>query len=430
MKISIAISAMILATAAGLGWQIDRRLAAARAGERQLAAEAARFGIPTGDAHTTRSAKRIRIDRDAEARLLAVEYIQLVQASAKGEKPDEILQTRYRDISVRIAALDAASLMILIADVLASRELDEKKRAEQAVLLLRGYARKDPHAALAFVMEHSATLKGAKDIEYVISDSLGNWAKDDPISAVEWMKKNALEFPDAMKAQSIHNVIYRTAAKDPKLAFTLIAGLGLNYSDAHSALNRIVTVANTNEARTATLAALREYRDANQADKALIQAVDDNLGYFSQGLRKVSFADASQWVEDAKMNPTELNRFCERLSNGIVEDTGRWIEWMGKAFPPGKGDGCIMDMISSWTRRDYEAAGKWLVSAPEGPVKNAAIRGYAQTIFKHDPETAMQWIMTLPPGSDRDNTLRNIHSNWPKDDREGAASFAKEHDIK
>ena len=430
MKISIAISVMILAAAAGLGWQIDRRLAAARTVERQLAAEAARLGISAGDAHATRSAKRIRIDREAEARLLAVEYIQLVQASAKGEKPDEILQTRYRDFSVRIAALDAASLKILIADVLDSQELDEQNRAEQAVLLLRGYARNDPRAALAFVVEHSASLKGVKSIEYVFSDSLGKWAKDDPISAVEWMKKNAVEFPDAMKAQSIHNVIYRTAAQDPKLAFTLIDGLGLNYSDAHFALNTIVTAATTNETRTATLSALREYRDANQANKALTQAVDDNFGYFSQGLRKVSFADASKWVEDAKMNPRELNRFCERLSNGIVEDTGRWIEWMGKVFPPGKGDGCIMDMIHSWTDHDYEAAGKWLDSAPEGPTKNAAIRGYAQTIFKHDPETAMQWIMTLPPGNDRDNTLRNIHLNWPKDDKEGAASFAKKHGIK
>jgi len=42
----------------------------------------------------------------------------------------------------------------------------------------------------------------------------------------------------------------------------------------------------------------------------------------------------------------------------------------------------------------------------------------------------MQWIMTLPPGNDRDNTLRTIYLNWPKDDKEGAASFAKEHGIK
>lgn len=66
----------------------------------------------------------------------------------------------------------------------------------------------------------------------------------------------------------------------------------------------------------------------------------------------------------------------------------------------------------------------------EGPAKNAAIRGCALTIFKHDPETAMQWIMTLPPGQDRDDTLKTIHMNWSKIDPAGKEAFAREHGIK
>jgi hypothetical protein len=89
-----------------------------------------------------------------------------------------------------------------------------------------------------------------------------------------------------------------------------------------------------------------------------------------------------------------------------------------------------MDMMDTWTTHDYEAAGKWLASASDSPARNAAIRGYAKTVFKHDPETAMQWIMTLPPGSDRDNTLKNIHLNWPKYDPAGKEAFATEHGIK
>lgn len=74
---------------------------------------------------------------------------------------------------------------------------------------------------------------------------------------------------------------------------------------------------------------------------------------------------------------------------------------MSATFPPGKGEDPIMDMIRCWTNDDYEAAGKWLAAAPEGPAKNAAIRSYALTVFKHDPETSMQWIMTLPPDKSR-----------------------------
>jgi hypothetical protein len=161
-----------------------------------------------------------------------------------------------------------------------------------------------------------------------------------------------------------------------------------------------------------------------------VKAVDDNLGYFADGLRKRSFETASKWISDANLSPTELDRICGRLSGGIVEDTGKWIEWLDNILPPGKSDWPIMDMMDTWTSQDYQAAGNWLASAPEGPARNAAIRGYAQTIFKHDPETAMQWIVTLPPGKDRDATLKHIHTNWPKDDPAGKETFAKAHGIK
>ena len=436
MKIPFAISLMILAAAAVIGWQIDGRLAAARTVESKLATEAARLGIPAGDAHATRSATRVRMDRAAEARLLAVEYIQLAlqlaQASAKGGKLDETSQKHYRDCYACISALDASSLKILIADVLASQDLAEKKRTEEAVYLLRmNLASKHPRAALEFVTEHSAALKNAKDIEGVISGSLGTWAKDDPIAAVEWMKTNAVDFPDAMNAQSRHNVFNSAALKDPRLAFTLIATLGLVHSNIFEALHSIVTSAATDEQRNATLAALREFRDANQGDKEVRQAAEQMVGYFSRGFKQDVFKSATQWIASANLSPNELGQFCNNLSSNYRGDeSAQWIEWMGKTFPPGTGDPWVSAMIRNWTNQDYEAAGKWLVSAPEGPVKNAAISSYAWTIFEHDPETAMQWIMTLPPGRDRDNTLKTIYINWPKDDSEGAASFAKEHGIK
>lgn len=155
-----------------------------------------------------------------------------------------------------------------------------------------------------------------------------------------------------------------------------------------------------------------------------------NLACFVQELRKQSFEVASKWIENAKLNPKELDSLAQGFGNNILDDPGKWIEWMGRVFPPGKGDGHIMDLIGNWTEQDYEAAGKWLASAPEGPARNAAIRGYAQTVFKHDPETAMQWLMTLPPGKDRDSTLKNTHRNWLEIDPVGKEAFSEQHGIK
>jgi hypothetical protein len=433
MKISITISALILAAAVGLGWLIDGRLAAARVKEHQLTAEAQRLGISDGDAHSTRSANRVRIDRNAEAKLLAVEQIQLVKALEQGGRRDEAWKKRSQECNERIAALDASGLKILITDLLASEELSQKGRAEAVSWFLSvNLAEKDPRGALAFATEHVAALSHDRScMAEIISNSLGNWAKDDPLATVEWMRKNAAEFPDAMRIQARSNVISAAAKIDPKLAFTLIAKLGLDDSDSHNALHTIVTVVATDEQRNATLAALREYREAHKDDKEARQAADQMVGYFAWGFKEDGFAAGSKWLASANLTPKELDRFCGELTlNYNGNEHAQWIEWIGGHTPPGKSESHIMDVMRGWTYDDYEAAGKWLATVPDGPVKIAATRSYALTIFKHDPETAMQWIMTLPSGKDRDATLKHIHINWPKDDPAGKEAFAKEHGIK
>jgi hypothetical protein len=430
MKRSIFISLLIMAVAAGLVWKIDRQLAAARTDGKRLAAEVKRLGVSGGNAQPNRSAKRDRSDRDAEARQLANEYNAEAKKWESVAIMDNATEARYVEMHRRIEALDSARLKAFVTDVLKDRDVHEIMRAERAVKLLPLLAKKDPQGALSLFKEHYAAIGISPGAGNVIPECLSAWASNDPFAAVEWIKKNAEEFPSAKLSQFRGSVIHCAAQKDPRVAFSIIALLGLNASDAHSAMHDIVTSAKSDERMTTTLAALREYREANQADKALRDAADQNLGYFSQHFRKVGFEAASKWINDAKLSPEELDSFCERLSNGIVEDTGKWIEWMGNTLPPGKREWPIMDMMDSWTRQDYEAAGKWLASAPEGPARNAAIRGYAKTIFKHDPETAMQWIMTLPSGKDRDATLKHIHINWPKDDPAGKEAFAKEHGIK
>ena len=432
MKISITVSALILAAAMAVGWKIDGRRDAARTDQSKLAAEAKRFGISVGGAYPTRSTKRERVDREAEARQLTAEYIQLNKLTENGGWLDEATQEAYIKCSARISALDVSSLKILITAVLVSRELEEKTRNERVAQLLgMALANKDPRATLEFAKEHSAALKDTKGVEYLISYSLGTWAKDDPQAAVEWMKNNAAEFPDAMKAQSLYNVLRSAAQKEPRLAFSLIAELELDYANTHHAMHAIVTAAETDEQRNITLAALREYRDTHKSAKEISRAAEQMVGYFSQGFKKDGFDAANKWIAGANLTPKELDQLCGELSrNYRGEEHARWIEWMGATFPPGKCNQPIMDMIRCWTSQDYEAAGKWLASAPEGPARNTAIRGYAETVSLYDPETATQWAMTLPPGKDRDATLSNIHADWPQDDPAGKEAFATERGIK
>ena len=427
MKISLWISAVILVIAAVIGWLLDARIADARAIGRRLGATVDGSGMSSGLARRVDNNRSSRTDREEEAKQLAVAYIGLPKARQRIVIPSVEYDT---DVDNKVSQLDPTRLKIFLADVLAAMELDATIVPERVNNLLGNLASNDPRGALDLFTKHASVCR--KDMENgVVSTALGAWAKADPITAAVWMKEHAGEFPEALAAQSMGNVFHATAEKDPRLAFTLITTLGLDYTHTFDALHSIVTSAATDEQRNVTLAALREFRDANQGDQERRRAAEHIVGYFSWGFKEDGFRAATRWIAGAKLSLNELDQFCNNLSSNYRGDEAtQWIEWMGKTFPPGRGDPCIAGMIRSWTCQDYEAVGKWLGSAPEGPVKNAAISSYAFTIFEHDPETAMQWIMTLPPGDYRDNTLRNIYVNWPKDDKEGAASFAKEHGIK
>ena len=421
MKITIAITALILAAATGFSWKIDGRLAAARAEERKLSAEAAGFGISIGDGHLIRSVKRERVDREVEAKRFAVEFYAEATKWESVRSMDSAAQASYRDLCKRFEALEPSQMKSIITDLLASKDLPGRIRAESAVALLGILARKDPHGALALITEYYGAIRIVPHAQSIISDCLGAWAKDDPAATVEWMKKNPGVFPEEAIKSSQRIVIHSVAEKDPRLAFRLAAEFDTNPA---TVLHSIVTAAGNNEARNVTLAALREYLGAQKDDPTVSQQADRSFGYFSWDFKPDGFEAARQWVASANLSPQELESFCAGLSiSSEVDEPARWIEWMGATFPPGKGDDQIVNLISRWTRDDYEAAGKWLGSAAEGPVKNAAIRGYAQAIFPQEPETAIQWLMTLPPGKDRDSTLKNIHRNWPENDPAAKEAF-------
>lgn len=428
MKVSMAISGLIIALAAWLVWHLDARVAITRGEERKLGAESWQLRKSVDDDCSLRSNRYERPDRDVEARRLAVEYNLWAKKWESVADLDAAMSERYSEIHKRIAALDSTRLREFITDVLDDEDTSAVMRAERAVKLIPLLAKKDAKAALALFAEFYNAIKISPGAGNVVPECLMAWANYDALAAVEWIKKHRVEFPEAMG--SFGGVLRETARHDPELAVTLISEFGPDDISTHSALHAIVTAAKTDDERTSILAAVRKYSDANKQNKELTSEAERMVGYFSWGFEETGIKAAKTWFASANLSPQEMSAFCDVMSRSYDgAEHAEWIDWMGDALPPDLGRSPIMDMISRWTVRDYDAAGNWLTSANDGPAKIAAIRGYALTIFKNDPETAMQWINTLPPGQDRNDTLRTIHLNWPKTDPAGAAAFAKENGM-
>ena len=436
MKISIAISVLILAAAAVLGWSDQQRLTAARAGHAKLVAEAALLGItrdPAAGGDPARITKRGRADREAEARAAAVEFIafarEMEAIEKKGGPPDEATQKRSMDFMERMMSLDAAQLKILIAELRGAKDLKDETRQGLIGFSIMTLANDHPQAALTLFTESADLFKENGMGNHVISSALTRWAKDDPLAAVEWLRANGGKFGDEVVQLAKHGVITGTAERDPRLAFQLIKDLGFE-DRTDNTIENIVGTARTPEDRTAVLAAFRGHLLSFTKETDRERANNSAMGTLARGMIKEGFEAGAAWIERAKLDPTE----CEFFARGLhatekTKDTGRWVEWVGETLPPDKSDGPIKTLIRQWTQNDFQAAGKWLAATPDGSTKNVSIRAYAETVSQYEPETAAQWAMTLPPGKDREETLRNIHGKWPKEDAAAREAFAKEHGI-
>ena len=438
MKISIALTLLILAIGGLLGWQDHQRLVVVRTSHDKLVAEAAVAGIVVDAASPddgVRVTKRKREDKEAVARQTAADFIAFARkieaVEKEGGKPNEEMQQDILDFMDRMMALDASQLKILIAEFRATPDLKDETRRGLIGFSIMTLANDHPQAALTLFTESSDLLDNGMG-KHVISSSLAKWAKDDPMAALEWARANGEKHPDLVTDDAKRGIIAGAAANDPKLAFSLIGELGLkNPSDG---IRNITDAARTPAERTATLAALLEYvatlPEGNEKNNAEISGISQ----LAQGAAKEGFEAGTKWFEEAAITPEQLEKIGGSLSHSVKSaETGKWVEWIGGKMPAGKSSDAVRGMVSRWTRDDYQAAGTWLATAPAGPAKETSVRTYAETVAEYEPETAAQWALTLPAGKQREATLKNIYQRWPKNDetsRAAADAFARQHGIK
>lgn len=439
MKISIALSLLILALGSTLGWQDHQRLQRIRVVHDRVVAEAAAVGISVNALASkdgVRVTKHERADKDAEARLAAADFIafarEIEEMEKKGGPPDDKMQQRIIDFMDRMMALDAGQLKLLIAEVRDAKDLKDETRQGLIGFSIMSLANDHPQAALTLFTESSDLLKADGMGQQVVSSALSKWAKDDPAGALGWIRANGEKFPDLVNDETKRGLIAGAAQNDPKLAFSLIGELGLK--DSSQTVRSITDAAKTPEERTATLAALRAHLNTAQGEEGQDDLLVNGISSLARGAAGEGFEAGSKWLANANLSEDELQQAVGGISdNKKGADTGKWVEWMGKSLPADKADGSIRQMVNQWAQSDYQAAGKWLAAAPAGETKNTSIRAYAETVSRYEPEAAIDWAATLPAGKERDVTYRRIYENWPKEDpgsKQAAEIFAEKHGLK
>ena len=436
MKLSYTTALVILVAASCLGWRTHRQIASARERNATLLTEAASLGLAPDPEHPYEKVIATR-QRESAPAFTSADYIAFMKDMKKKEKkggtgPDEEAAKRIVAVIDRLSSLDPDQLKRLIRDVGASNDLDEDSRMGGVMIAFMSLADRHPQAALALLGESEDLLSRFSLRKQVATSAIGGWAKNDPMAAVKWFQENSGKYSDLLDDQAKTALLAGAAAQDPKLAFQLIGEL--KFKDGDRASSTVLEAAKTPEERTASLKALREYAAGLANSEVRKDVVNDTLRSLADNVAQDGFQNAVAWMDAAKLSPSELQSFAHGISYDSIppSDAGQWTEWLGKNLPEQDASQRISHLVDDWTQKDYQAAGTWLTKTADGPVKQAAVRGYVQAVAGYEPETAVQWAMTLPPGKDRDSAIKSIYQKWPKNDpaaKAAAEAFADQHGL-
>lgn len=439
MRISLALTTLISALAAGIFWKDHRHLAELKSANARLLSASS----PTGGSfvhsrpeeltrHTSQTRAHVReIDQKVVTRIIH-SYQEAAKARVQGVELDKALKQGLLEQHYLITELSGPQLKLLIAQALESRDLSKEclgKLLDDAVFML---AEDDPQAALEWLDRVASLFTITFSAQSVVQVSLSRWAKDDPQAAGMWIQAHREKYSELITNDDKLRVMTQAAILDPKLAFALFRDLEVK--DTNFALSNIIRAGRTEEHHNAVFSALREHLATMPDEMARQEVLQAAMFQFAAEVSKTGFDATTRWLASADLNPEEFDAFTRVTAvfydESRNEDNGKWIGWYQTNLPAEKARSHIRSHMERWTEKDYQGAGKWLATAPDGPSKSTAVHAYAVTVAEADPQTAAQWALTIPPGKDRVQTLRRIHENWPKDDPAGKEAFAQKHGIK
>lgn len=436
MKTTLPLTVGILVVGFAPGLFQQKQLSDLRADHQSLVRKAARYGIAVetpGSSQGPRATKRQREEIEKQTKATSSEVIRfardLEEMRKNGGKPDSDFQARSMEVLARLAELDSSQISAFIKILRDEPGLSASTRGSLIAYSILTLADQNPEAAITLYAEASDLLDGKLLGSQIVSASIGNLAQTDPDRALEWIRKNAGKFGDDDADEMKRALLAGAALNSPDRAFKLIGELG--FEDRSEAISAIIASGSENQGqRGALLTGLRGYlagiQDAELRDEISANAMET----FARSSEKEGFDSITTWMEEQKFTEKEKLQFSAGLSWFTTkQDTGRWVEWMGNNLPADEATDPVREVVGEWTQQDYVAAGEWLGKAQDGPVKSAAVQAYASAVAEYEPRIAVQWALTIPPGPIRDDTLRDIYANWPSKDPEGAAAFAREHNL-
>lgn len=436
MKIPIILTLVILAAGSFWGVHENRKITNLREKHRLVLKEAAALGVPADLSKSfvpTKITKRPREDADLKVKGLTERLVafakEMKEMQTSGKPPDETGKKRIMKMMDDMLSLNGDELKLLIAAMKSRTDMDDEMRQGMISFSIMMLVQQHPEAALALFTESSDMLGDNPMSKHALSSALSQWAKDQPLEALKWIKDNAEKHPDLVTDDTKAAVIAGAARNDFSLALQLIGELKVSVEKTQ-VMHRISQAATTPEQQSELLKALRKQAENSTDKKEGEKLLSSGLGSLFIQVAQTGYDKSMAWLESANPSAAETSDMAESLNYYHTKaDTGKWLDWLSSPSLDGKKtENTTSNLVRQWTEQDYKAAGEWLAQAPAGPVKETATLSYLETIAPYEPEVAAQWAETLPAEKQKD-AMGQIHQSLQRKDKAAAADFAARHGV-
>ncbi|MEM0895780.1 MAG: hypothetical protein AAGJ79_02760, partial [Verrucomicrobiota bacterium] len=125
-------------------------------------------------------------------------------------------------------------------------------------------------------------------------------------------------------------------------------------------------------------------------------------------------------------DPSLLAPLSANFSAAMGSEPEATLEWAMEIYDIELQSSEIPNLISSWARNDYNAAGKWLGEMESSFTKDRSIEVFSRTVAPVDPEGAAIWSAQISDPVIRKNSLSRAIAQWRQKDRAAANAWLTE----
>lgn len=297
----------------------------------------------------------------------------------------------------------------------------------------RARASTDPEGAMNWLQNEVSSTDRLRGMLEVVA----LWAAQDSESALLWLESNA---QGLARHEMIHSGMELWSQQDPSAAATWIEGMANDGSKSTAAqtlaanwartnqqaaanwLNQLPSGTIRNEAANAYAAAVMETDPLAAADWAIHESVQqgnpDLLVASITAFTRTDPIAAERYIRSlTQPNIAEeaLTTHIQTLAGESPMEAANWIASLSPTDPL-YNHNLHTTLMREWSQSDSVMASTWLADTRDGPARDAAIIGFAETMIDYEPEAVAAWTNTINDPKTRVNWLTHAVQSWARMD--------------